>query len=875
MIEIGSPSCNTARNFLMSNVEIVHPEQPQDISSLRESENEFENPSHYKRQIKKKCLYICILLQEHTRTKQSFFSLIKIQQLVNKFKKNLRKNANLCTMYPKSPYVDYLLLSAYKGNYAAQQNSMVIRLKLKIKFIWEVLLYLINLLLILLLPFHFEASQDEIVKLNFCVFGLEMGIKFVQSFYSEGRLIRGRYEIIKHYLKTSFIVDFIRIAILLSTILEIPNRVEVEIIKDIILYSICLFKLHLKFICTNYYIVKFGELIFLVLFVCHFFTQQLFYWEETDYIYRFGMSLDIFLSNSLIQFRQEELYQLLNIFFEIVSLIVKIYILQQIMSYCLINQEIMKKKKDLFDLHGHLKYLNVSNLISNRVISYYKTIMKQDEKIKTQDFHLFFNEKLKPNLAKELKLQIQGNFLKNFKVFNKFTVQTKKNLICNMEEVDFSPNQKIYCKEEQDDQSIFFITQGKVMIMYGNSELQIYHENSSFGEISFFTGLPRGFTAISLGYSRLYKIQRLAYLNTVSSINQDLVNNLINLEETAQMIKDQIVFQEKFNIIGRKCMCCQDQNHLIQNCPFLHYKPNKDIILSKFIFPVKMRRNKYERRRLRYQNVLINQFFNHMRAQEYQENNDLINIEDQSENYLVDPQSSSFSGEFKMKNSSLSPDPIIAISMSHKKATLDSEEHFRKNKQAFIHPIPEYSDEIQSLASSDIQAPQFMDNKSEEPQIRIIQKQVKPKGDLLKSQGSQLSRSISQQIFQQRSRSQSQNVLDISQNQNNQINKKQILRSLSQLSYDDKTFHKQKSKRTSTSQQNVQSLIQLFQNDLNPILMDFIQIDLDRGCNFRTYLPQNNMKVVLRQNKYVTAQKRSKYTLNYEISKKLKKLTRL
>lgn len=36
----------------------------------------------------------------------------------------------------------------------------------------------------------------------------------------------------------------------------------------------------------------------------------------------------------------------------------------------------MKKKKELFDLHRHLKSLNVSNLISNRVISYYKTIMK-------------------------------------------------------------------------------------------------------------------------------------------------------------------------------------------------------------------------------------------------------------------------------------------------------------------------------------------------------------------------------------------------------------------------------------------------------------------------------------------------------------------
>lgn len=56
---------------------------------------------------------------------------------------------------------------------------MVIILKVKIKFIWEVLLYLINFLLILLLPFHLETSKNEIIKLNFCVYTIEMGIKFI------------------------------------------------------------------------------------------------------------------------------------------------------------------------------------------------------------------------------------------------------------------------------------------------------------------------------------------------------------------------------------------------------------------------------------------------------------------------------------------------------------------------------------------------------------------------------------------------------------------------------------------------------------------------------------------------------------------------
>ena len=75
-----------------------------------------------------------------------------------------------------------------------------------------------------------------------------------------------------------------------------------------------------------------------------------------------------------------------------------------------------------------------------------------------------------------------------------------------MENVEFKPNEQIL--EGEDDYAIYFIQQGKVMITFADSELYTLQRNDVFGDVSFFTGLPRNINAISLGHTKLYKIKR-------------------------------------------------------------------------------------------------------------------------------------------------------------------------------------------------------------------------------------------------------------------------------------------------------------------------------------------------------------------------------
>ena len=66
-----------------------------------------------------------------------------------------------------------------------------------------------------------------------------------------------------------------------------------------------------------------------------------------------------------------------------------------------------------------------------------------------------------------------------------------------MEEVKYSPEEIIFSKKNPDDNSLYFILNGEIDIKLEsqnnaiNKTLKTLKKNDIFGEVSFFTGLPR------------------------------------------------------------------------------------------------------------------------------------------------------------------------------------------------------------------------------------------------------------------------------------------------------------------------------------------------------------------------------------------------
>ena len=91
-----------------------------------------------------------------------------------------------------------------------------------------------------------------------------------------------------------------------------------------------------------------------------------------------------------------------------------------------------------------------------------------------------------------------------------------------MEEVRFSPEDEIFSENTIDDSAIYIITKGKVDICFQpinflgskviSKTYSTLKNNTPLGEISFFTGKIRTATAISNGFTKLFKIKRKDFL---------------------------------------------------------------------------------------------------------------------------------------------------------------------------------------------------------------------------------------------------------------------------------------------------------------------------------------------------------------------------
>ena len=75
-----------------------------------------------------------------------------------------------------------------------------------------------------------------------------------------------------------------------------------------------------------------------------------------------------------------------------------------------------------------------------------------------------------------------------------------------------------------DDCSLYIITKGDVELIFEGKNIKEktkrnsfknYTRYDSFGELSFFTGKPRTATAISRGFTRVFRIKRLIFLDVM------------------------------------------------------------------------------------------------------------------------------------------------------------------------------------------------------------------------------------------------------------------------------------------------------------------------------------------------------------------------
>ncbi|CAD8121488.1 unnamed protein product [Paramecium sonneborni] len=255
--------------------------------------------------------------------------------------------------------------------------------------------------------------------------------------------------------------------------------------------------------------------------------------------------------------------------------------------------------------------------LQTKIRSYLEYIWKEEQEQNDDEVGDIVS-KLSKQLQEELRFQLRGNILRRCKIMVKtFSESLVKHLLQYMEEQSYSPDERIISLNDLDDCALYIITKGDVELIFESMEInekikrnsfKNYTQYDSFGELSFFTGNPRTATAISRGFTRVFKIKRQIFLDVLKSYPDD--------QEKYFAIRDQINFGD-YTPLLLQCFSCQSNTHLISNCNYVHFCIDKERVIKQELYPIKQERNKKYFRLQKKINSKINLTLNQVKAVNY------------------------------------------------------------------------------------------------------------------------------------------------------------------------------------------------------------------------------------------------------------------
>ncbi|KAL4495023.1 hypothetical protein ABPG72_015723 [Tetrahymena utriculariae] len=205
-----------------------------------------------------------------------------------------------------------------------------------------------------------------------------------------------------------------------------------------------------------------------------------------------------------------------------------------------------------------------------------------------------------------------------------------------IKEMRFTPEEIIFDEEKIDcfEGSIYFIEKGRVEICSYYSHPRAKRQQmvnkiielksgNSFGQISFFTGKKRTFSVRSLDFCRLLVVRRQDFIQLLQEYPDDY--------EKFCMIKDSVLQYNDTSIIKTVCYACKSSTHLISECPYIHFLPNKDHLIMQENKTVQ-NRSRFERRK-KYSYIDLSELLEG--AVEILDKNQDIIIQNYDYNYMI------------------------------------------------------------------------------------------------------------------------------------------------------------------------------------------------------------------------------------------------
>ncbi|EAR96485.2 cyclic nucleotide-binding domain protein (macronuclear) [Tetrahymena thermophila SB210] len=468
----------------------------------------------------------------------------------------------------------------------------------------------------------FFAQQEQYIssvyaKLAFSCLLIDIILNFNTSFYSKESIIRERVHIAKQYLRSTFIFDILSFFILGlnmnkdNMVENHTNSVLIYIQNSIVFLKIASFQHKIKHLeqsvpmkeVWRHMLALIGLLASLVI-VAHCVAivwNQIALYEQSVGLDNWQTKLGINNESWDIRYIYSLYWSVTTMFtigygditplnkYEVGFVTIVIIFCSTVFAYSInsigiILSDIAKVskqyKEDLSIMNRFLSRKQVNIDLQFRVKKYLSFLAQEEKEVnkKAEDAVI---DKLSQNLKDQINIEVNTKILRKYPLFAKnFSEKALQRLVFVMQEVVVTPNELIIQEGQFDDCSLYLITKGTVEVyslgdpLYQNqlSNKKVLAQLSKgqyFGELSFFTGVSRTANVRSQSLTTMYKITQQQFIETLKMSNeQDF--------EKFCMIRDQINLKN-FENIQLNCYSCNEQGHLIQECPRLTYDVDRII----------------------------------------------------------------------------------------------------------------------------------------------------------------------------------------------------------------------------------------------------------------------------------------------------------
>ena len=260
-----------------------------------------------------------------------------------------------------------------------------------------------------------------------------------------------------------------------------------------------------------------------------------------------------------------------------------------------LNKKEREFKEELFLINGFMRSKNIPQNIQIRIRKYLEHTWIAEKQQSLENAKKVFN-KLSESLKSELLLEANGSIVNKIDVFSSnFTEKTLHGIVKIMKEENYSPGEIIFQAGDYRNKDLFFIKKGNVEIFVQNDlneknegkSLKSLKEGNIFGEVAFFSEMPRTASCKSKEFTTLIRFDQNEFKQIIEENDED--------KEQYHHIMDMIKFYQNYDGLLLKCYSCNKRNHMIINCPLLHRVFFKDVCLKKYNYSINQTRQYYER----------------------------------------------------------------------------------------------------------------------------------------------------------------------------------------------------------------------------------------------------------------------------------------